>query len=126
MYCEFCGTIIPDYSRFCEQCGKPVSFRPGQHFQKPVSASQTVRGITDVSPKTKKQGTPPDYSRIVYWIKGRYGSRFVPGMETNEIRMQLEAIITNEQARGIPIKALKGLRAYIDQQHYGMLIQQRR
>lgn len=126
MYCEHCGEVIPDYSRFCEQCGKPVSFRPGQNPQKPVLASQTARVISDVSPKTKKQGTSPDYSRIVYWIKGRYGSRFVPGMDTNEIRMQLEAIITNEQARGIPLKALKGFRAFIDHQNYGMLIQQRR
>jgi hypothetical protein len=126
MYCEHCGAIIPDYSRFCEQCGKPVSFHPGQNFQKPVLASQTARVTSDVSSKIKKRSKSPDYSHIIYWIRGRYGSRFVPGMNTNEIRMQLEAIITNEQARGIPVKALKGFRAFIDHQHYGMLIQQRR
>jgi hypothetical protein len=126
MYCEHCGQLIPDYSRFCEQCGKPVSFRPGQNYQKPAPASQPAHGIPALLLKTKKSGTSPDYSRIVFWIKGRYGSRFVPGMDTNETRMQLEAIITNEQARGLPLIALKGFRAFIDNQHYGMLIQPRR
>jgi hypothetical protein len=126
MYCEHCGQFIPDYSRFCEQCGKPVSFRPGQNYQKPSPASQTAQSIPILSSKTKKPGTSPDYSRIVFWIQGRYGSRFVPGMDANATRMQLEAIITNEQARGLPLIALKGFRAFIDNQHYGMLIQPRR
>jgi hypothetical protein len=126
MYCEHCGNIIPDYSRFCEQCGKPVTYRPGQNFQSPASAPQPSRIFPGIPPITKKQSSSPDYSRIVFWIKGRYGSRFVPGMDAKEVRWQLEAIITNEQARGVPQKALKGFRLFIDQQHYGTLIQQRR
>jgi len=126
MYCEHCGKITPDYSRFCEQCGKPVSFRPGQNFQSSAPAPQPARNFAGTSQQTKKQSKSPDYSRIVYWIRGRYGARFTPGMDANEVRWQLEAIITNEQARGIPQKALKGFRAFIDQQRYGMFIQPRR
>jgi hypothetical protein len=126
MYCQHCGKITPDYSRFCEQCGKPVTYRPGQNFQSPASIPQPASIFSGFTPKTKKPSTSPDYSRIVFWIKGRYGSRFVPGMDANEVRWQLEAIITNEQARGIPQKALKGFRLFIDQQRYGMIIQPRR
>jgi hypothetical protein len=76
--------------------------------------------------KTKKRSTSPDYSRIVLWVKGRYGSRFAPGMNVSQVRSELEAIINIERADGIPEYALKGFRSFIDQQEYGMLIQSRR
>jgi hypothetical protein len=87
---------------------------PARFFKAPFPP-RNLLVFFPVSPqKQKKHSKSPDYSRIVLWIQAGYGSRFVPGMDANEVRMQLEAIITNEQARGIPQKTLKGLRSFID------------
>lgn len=127
MYCEHCGEKTPDYSRFCEQCGKPVTFRPGQKYPVPAPAPQPARTFPLFSKKIIKPGASPDYSRIALWIKERYGVHLIPGMDANQVRGQLEAIIASEQARrGIPQNALKGFRAFIDQQHYGTFIRQQR
>ena len=126
MYCENCGVKIPDDSRFCEHCGKPLTFPGSPDSGRPAPAPDTARGVPVFVSKTKKRSASPDYSRIVLWIQGRYGSRLAPGMDANRVRSELEAIINSERARGIPAKALKGFRSFIDQQQYGMLIQSRR
>lgn len=127
MYCEHCGEKTPDYSRFCEQCGKPVTPHQGQKYPVPAPALQSARTFPFFSKKISTPDASREYSRIALWIKERYGVHLTPGMDANHVRGQLEAIIASEQARrGIPQNALKGFRAFIDQQHYGMFIRQQR
>ncbi len=92
----------------------------------PAPAPSAPRGIFGLFSKPAKGNASPDYSRIVLWIQGRYGSRFAPGMDASRVRAELEAIMRSEQARGIPAQALKGFRSFIDRQHYETLIQVRR
>jgi len=124
MYCEHCGEKIPEYSRFCEQCGKPVTSRSAPSPQSP--APYPMYGSYSPSSKMAKTGKNSDYSRIALWIRERYGSRLAPGMDASQLRGELETVFKSEQARGIPVKALKGFRSYIDQQQYANLIQPRR
>ena len=118
MFCEHCGVQIPNDSRFCEHCGKPVTL-PVIPSQKPMSpAPSPPRGIFGLFSQPTKSNTSPDYSRIVFWIQGRYRFRFAPGMDADRVRAELEEIMRSEQARGIPAKALKGFRSFIDRHHY--------
>jgi len=126
MFCEHCGVQIPNDSRFCEHCGKPVIPPVFQSPKTPAPAPSASRGIFGLFSKPAKGNASPDYSRIVLWIQGRYGSRFAPGMDASRVRAELEAIMRSEQARGIPAQALKGFRSFIDRQHYETLIQIRR
>ncbi len=127
MYCEHCGEKIPEYSRFCEQCGKPVTIQGAPNLKSPAPLpQQPARVFPGLSSGTAKRGKSPDYSRIVFWIQRKYGSLLEPGMDAGQVQMQLESIIRSEQARGIPANALKGFRAFINQQHSGMLLQTRR
>jgi len=48
MYCQNCGTEIPDHSRFCLECGFQVSYRPPR-----------ARGRTDVTPQPNDIYSPP-------------------------------------------------------------------
>lgn len=126
MYCEHCGENIPEDSSFCEHCGRPVT--PGSVLGavKPAPPGKPGPGQSFFSSIVKGGSATPDYSRIVFWIQGQYGSRFTPGMDNNKARAELEAILNSEQARGVPAKALKGFRAFIAKQQYGTLIQVRR
>lgn len=127
MFCEHCGEKTPDYSRFCEQCGKPVTIRNVPNLKSPIPPpQQSAHNFPRSSSAKAQRDISPDYSRIVLWIQRRYGSYLQPGMDANQVKMQLDSIIRNEQARGIPANALKGFRSFIDQQHAGMLFQTRR
>ena len=126
MYCGHCGQQIPANSRFCEQCGKPVSQQAAPVPANPTPAPQPARGFFGLTRAPVQRSKSPDYSRIVLWVQGRYGSRFIPGMDAGQVRVQLEAILASEQARGIPAKALKGFRSFISSQHSLELLQVRR
>jgi len=126
MYCEHCGEKIPEYSLFCEQCGKPLTPRAAPNLKSPVPPLQPAHVFRGLSSTTTQPGKSPDYSRIVLWIRRRYGTRLDQGMDAAQVRLQLESIITSEQARGIPVKALRGFRSFIDKQHSGILLQARR
>ncbi len=114
--------------KFCEQCGARLLNTPGSSPTPPPapvvsSAPATTSWFSAFLSKTKKRSPSPDYDRIVLWVQMRHGSRLAPGMDANQVRSELEAIIRSERARGIPNDALKGFRSFIDQQEYGMLIQ---
>jgi len=126
MYCGHCGQQIPVNSRFCEQCGKPVVQSVVPNPVGPAPVTPPARGFFGLTRAPAQRSKSPDYSRIVLWIQGRYGSRFIPGMDAGQVRVQLEAILASEQARGIPAKALKGFRSFITSQHSLELLQVRR
>lgn len=122
MYCEHCGAWTPDYSRFCEQCGQPVTNRGTL-----VPASSATHHPFPVrTPHTKKRRpqppTAPQYHRIALWIRMRCGNRLSPGMNAVQVRQELEQIFQSERARGIPEEFLVGFRGYIEQQRYDMLL----
>jgi hypothetical protein len=60
-----------------------------------------------------KQARTPEYSRIVLWIRDKYGTRFTPGMDDTEVRREIDRILKEERARGVPHSALRGLRGFI-------------
>ena len=127
-FCEQCGAHVTGDMNFCEQCGARLLITPGSSPTPPPapvvsSAPATTSWFSALLSKTKKRSPSPDYDRIVLWVQMRYGSRLAPGMDANQVRSELEAIIRSERARGIPDDALKGFRSFIDQQEYGMLIQ---
>lgn len=64
----------------------------------------------------------PDYSRIVFWVREKYGSRFSPQMDDAMVQRQLESILTEETVRGVPAGVLKGFQAFINRQQSKMLI----
>ncbi|GER86484.1 hypothetical protein KDW_06460 [Dictyobacter vulcani] len=43
MFCAFCGSQVKDGDRFCKDCGASLQ-GPGNAFQSPVSAVQSVSG----------------------------------------------------------------------------------
>ncbi|MCH5344031.1 MAG: zinc ribbon domain-containing protein [Acetatifactor sp.] len=57
MFCQFCGANLPDDSKFCTECGKPLSGQPGQSAGQPRT--------TTVSRNPRPKGTGLSNSMIV-------------------------------------------------------------
>jgi hypothetical protein len=62
----------------------------------------------------------------VLWVKSRQGHRFGPGLDDATVQTQLGSILDQEKAWGVPLRLLKGFRAFIDgHQHETLLRRQR-
>jgi hypothetical protein len=126
MYCEHCGQKIPDDSRFCEHCGKPLTIYQKTGAKSPVATPQDQGFLGALFKRPAQKHPSPDYSRIVFWVREKFAGRFSPQMDEAMVQRQLESILTEEKARGIPADTLKGFQAFINRQQNEMLIRRQR
>jgi hypothetical protein len=126
MYCEYCSQKIPDDSRFCEHCGKPLNIHQKTGAKSPIATPQDQGFLGALFKRPAQKPLYPDYSRIVFWVREKYGSRFSPQRDETMVQRQLESILTEEKVRDIPADALKGFQAFINRQQNEMLIRRQR
>ena len=126
MYCEHCGQKIPDDSRFCEHCGKPLTIYQKTGAKSPVATPQDQGFLGALFKRPEQKPPSPDYSRIVFWVREKYGGRFSPQMDEATVQRQLESILTEEKGGGVPAGMLKGFRAFINRQQNEILIRHQR
>ncbi len=122
MFCGHCGQKIPDDSRFCEQCGQPVSVSRRPAATIPAAGSLNGEPATVFFRRMMGLTSSHPYSRIIFWIQDSYGDRFAPSMSDDEVKRQLESIYGAEIARGVPGDMLKGFSVFIRNQKNRMLL----
>lgn len=67
MYCKSCGKQIPDHTRFCPNCGAPVSAAPAQGKPAPGAPAGAARAVRHTGTK-KGSGFKPGAAAAVLVI----------------------------------------------------------
>ncbi|MDX6550929.1 MAG: zinc-ribbon domain, partial [Gaiellales bacterium] len=62
MTCETCGTVLPDDSRFCSNCGRAVSLHPRGAYRSAHELSRWTTGLLWLTAATALAAAIADFA----------------------------------------------------------------